>query len=290
MKKKILSICLVVCLAATAIAGASLAYFTDDDIQTNTFTAGDVKIDLWEDFSDNTGNPATLIPAVIYDEEGNLVKGTGSDQEYTVNNKVEKEVYVTNIGSEEAYVRVQIAIPSLLCRTNTDGKLNYEVNGSPVEWSRSYADGRALLDTKLDELTTVEGKWSWAKETAGANFNGVSDWNMYTTTIGGHGYTVYVVTYETALKNGESTCEAIDYVYMNSSADNADVAEAKNVLGETWNYYVVAEGVQVDGFETAGPHAALDAAFGEPGTYDVDWAAAAEGKTFENALGLGGVN
>ena len=48
MKKKILAIGLVVAMAATAVVGGTLAYFTDTDQKTNTFTAGGVKIDLIE--------------------------------------------------------------------------------------------------------------------------------------------------------------------------------------------------------------------------------------------------
>ena len=48
MKKKILALCLCVALAATAIVGASLAYFTDTDEATNTFAVGNVSIDLIE--------------------------------------------------------------------------------------------------------------------------------------------------------------------------------------------------------------------------------------------------
>ena len=44
MKKKITAIFLCVALLATAIVGASLAYFTDTDNETNTFTVGNVKI------------------------------------------------------------------------------------------------------------------------------------------------------------------------------------------------------------------------------------------------------
>ena len=46
MKKKILSICLVAVIAAMAIAGASLAYFTAEDSAENVFTVGNVAIDL----------------------------------------------------------------------------------------------------------------------------------------------------------------------------------------------------------------------------------------------------
>ena len=48
MKKKIVSLCLVAALAATAIISSSLAYFTNTDKEINTFTVGDVKIDLIE--------------------------------------------------------------------------------------------------------------------------------------------------------------------------------------------------------------------------------------------------
>ena len=48
MKKKILAICLVVALMATAIAGATLAYFTDKDQAANTFELGKVDIELIE--------------------------------------------------------------------------------------------------------------------------------------------------------------------------------------------------------------------------------------------------
>lgn len=48
MKKKITALFLCVALAAIAIVGASLAYFTDTDSETNTFAVGNVKIDLIE--------------------------------------------------------------------------------------------------------------------------------------------------------------------------------------------------------------------------------------------------
>ena len=48
MKKKITAIFLCVALVAIAIVGASLAYFTDTKSATNTFTVGNVKIELLE--------------------------------------------------------------------------------------------------------------------------------------------------------------------------------------------------------------------------------------------------
>ena len=48
MKKKITALFLCVALAAIAIVGASLAYFTDTKTAANTFTLGNVKIALDE--------------------------------------------------------------------------------------------------------------------------------------------------------------------------------------------------------------------------------------------------
>ena len=65
MKKKLTAIFLCVALVAIAIVGASLAYFTDTKSATNTFTVGNVKIDLIEsrfhrEGNDNSGD--TSIP------------------------------------------------------------------------------------------------------------------------------------------------------------------------------------------------------------------------------------
>lgn len=98
MKKKVLTVCLVAVIAIMAVAGASLAYLTDTDAEDNVFTVGNVQIDLTEDFTQNS----KLLPA------------TGSAQDGTLVNGVKKEVFVTNTGSEDAYVRVHIAIPEAL--------------------------------------------------------------------------------------------------------------------------------------------------------------------------------
>ena len=56
MKKKLTAIFLCVALVAIAIVGASLAYFTDTKSATNTFTVGNVKIDLIESKFHREGN------------------------------------------------------------------------------------------------------------------------------------------------------------------------------------------------------------------------------------------
>ena len=66
MKKKLTAIFLCVALLAIAIVGATLAYFTDTKSATNTFTVGNVKIDLIESRYHRQGSGGsgdTSIPA-----------------------------------------------------------------------------------------------------------------------------------------------------------------------------------------------------------------------------------
>ena len=244
-KKKLVSLCLVLALAITAAIGGTMAYFTDKDAQTNTFTTGNVAIDLWEDFGDNSGIEK-LIPA------------TGSAQNGTLENGVEKEVYVDNTGFEDAYVRVHIAIPTIL----DDGDPNFDASANVLHFN--YADD-----------SIGEGLWDWSNAADDNAY--VGNWNFYTTAIGGIDYNVYVVTYGTALAKGETTEDAMSQVYLDPKVTNADITDIKAALGDQWKIYVAAEGAQSEGFANA--YEALNTAFGAPGTYDVDWTTIA-GKTF----------
>lgn len=230
-KKQIVALATCVATVALSVAGATLAYFTDTDAQKNTFTTGNVEIDLWEDFGSNSG-VEKLIPA------------TGSAQNGTLKNGIEKEVYVDNTGSEDAYVRVHIAIPSVLD------------NGDP-----SFDAGKNVLHFNYDKDSIGEGKWDWSKSATDGKYEG--DWNYYTTTIDNKSYNVYVVTYTGVLKKGGSTVDAMNQVYLDSKVTNEDITKIKETLGDNWYIYVVAEGCQTEGFTNA--YDALNASFGTPG-------------------------
>lgn len=249
MKKKILALVLCVAMLAIAIAGGTLAYFTDTDAQTNAFTVGDVKIDLYEDF--NTAK-LNLLPAVAYTDIA-----TGLTQ---YKNQIEKEVYVENTGTNDAYVRLHIAVPAF-----TKGGKNINV-----------------ITCDFHDMTTVDGKWIWGK-TLASNYppRDSGEWNMYRDiTINNVPYKVFVVTYETVLKKGDITVDAIDSVHMDPEITQDDIAAWNDAFGKgNWEkVYVVAEAAQADGFDDA--ITALDTAFGVPGTYKVDFTAEAEGQTF----------
>ena len=180
MKKKIVAICLVACLAVMAIAGASLAYFTAEDTADNVFTMKGIKVEINEEFEQGS----ELIPGL----------------------DINKDVWVTNTGTSDAYVRVHIAIPAVLD------------DGDP-----SFAAYNNFLHFNFDKASVEAGQWSWIPEmTAGTGYkgNGAGNWNYYTTNIDGIDYAVYVVTYRTALAAGEQTATtALTNVYVDTSVD-----------------------------------------------------------------------
>lgn len=236
-KRKIMSLALGLCMVAILAVGGTLAYFKDTDAAANVFTVGNVDIKLEEDFEQNS----KLVPATV-SADGKL------------NNTVKKEVSVTNKeGSEDAYVRVHIAIPQIL----DDGADTFNASKNVLHFN--YAPD-----------SIGDGMWDWSK-TAGDPYTG--EWNYYKENIGGIDYNVYVVTYGTVLKAGETTAQnAIHQVYLDPKATNEDIEDATKALNGNWQILVLAEGAQAAGFDNA--YDALNTAFGVPGKYDVDWTVA----------------
>lgn len=90
-KKKILSLALAASLAAVAIVGSSLAYFTDKEEKTNILTIGNVDITLTEPNWDAAGE----------EEAKEMYPGEA----------VAKDPTVTNVGANPAFVRVKVEWP-----------------------------------------------------------------------------------------------------------------------------------------------------------------------------------
>ena len=248
MKKKILALCLVVALAVTAVVGGSLAYFTDTDAKTNTFTTGKVDITLNETFNEQT---AKLLPG----------------------KNIEKIVNVTN-NEEDAYVRLHIAFPAdTFYYGENDGVQEYN---NLVHFNQKYA-------------SLVAGEWNWTPTAAGVGGdhpgypgNG-TNYNTYTTTIGGVEYRVFVVTYMTKLaKNDTTKTDAMFNVYLDKYADTTDgmtytapanVDYRTAAMSSNLNNYkilIVAEGCQAEGFND--PYTALNTSFGVPSSTNNPWA------------------
>lgn len=244
MKKRIVTLALVVALVAIAAVG-TLAYFTDTDNATNTFTVGGVKIALHEDNKEGAKDEKYQ----EWLEEQVLMPGDNQT------NTVAKVVTVENTGKSDSYVRVHIAIPSVL----DDGADTFDASSN-------------LLHFNAYEDSYVSGKWNWGQKvtTGRTSFVGSGDtWNFYTTTIGGISYNVYVVTYETALAPKATTVSAMHQVYLYKAVTNADIDKANETLKGNWTIYVFAEGCQTEGFTDA--FNALNTSFGTPSAAANPW-------------------
>ncbi len=236
-KRKILMLAMSLCMVAILAVGGTLAYFQDTDSATNVFTVGNVDIKLKETF--DAAN-AKLIPA------------TGSAQNGTLQNGITKEVSVENLtGSEDAYVRVHIAIPAIV----DDGDPTYNAAANTLHFN-------------YDEKSIGEGKWDWSKTADDGKYDG--NWNAYTIKEDEIKYNVYVVTYGTALKAGQETPEkAMHQVYLDSKTTNEQIESITKILGNEWKILVKAEGVQAAGFSDA--YEALNTAFGTPSSTANPW-------------------
>lgn len=107
MKKKLTAVALVVCMLAVMLVGASLAYFTDNDKVKNTFTVGNVDIDLWE----YTGEK------IKGEDDKEIPKKEQTGHTYTglmPTDKLTKEPVIENTSkTNTAYVRVAVVMNKL---------------------------------------------------------------------------------------------------------------------------------------------------------------------------------
>ena len=170
MKKKITALCLCVALLAVAVVGASLAYFTDTKTATNTFTVGNVKIDLIEsrfhrEGNDNSGDtsipdPTQTASGMQYVTDGHKaftddeIKADAANYSAYIGERGKNMVpgrnfakcpYVINTGSNDAYVRIRVMAPhdyedsyhgfinAMFCSSATSsGEFQHGANG--VNW------------------------------------------------------------------------------------------------------------------------------------------------------------
>lgn len=137
--KKILALCLCVILAVTAVTGATLAYFTDTDAETNVFTTGKVDIDLEENFDEDD---AKLFP--------------GKE------NAIQKEVWIElEEGSEDSYVWYTYAIPAELdSKDGSTGTNNdVHVNAFGKTWDKYWQSDAYTLPAGAKVPTTQYDTW-----------------------------------------------------------------------------------------------------------------------------------
>ena len=272
MKKKLTVIFLCVALAAIAIVGASLAYFTDTKSATNTFTVGNVKIDLIEskfhrEGNDNSGD--TTIPdpthkvvaddgmtyvakghtmftddeikadAATYQADYLAVKG----ENMVPGRGVAKCPYVVNTGANDAYIRIRVMVPSA---ANNDFVAVKDGGVITNQWCSSSFSTGEFIDKK------------------GGGWNNAPAIDKASVTKDGVTYDVYTFTRVKPLAAGKMTeWNVWNFIGINKNATSADVQKAIDAgaikVAETdggaktmtLNVLVEADAIQAEGFANA---------------------------------------
>ena len=261
MKKKVTALCLCVALLAVAVVGASLAYFTDTKSATNTFTVGNVKIDLIEskyhrEGNDNSGDTSIPDPThKVVADDGMKYVTTGHTM--FTNDEIKADAaqysdyigkhgsnmvpgrnfakcpYVINTGANDAYIRIRVMIPH-------DGDVD---NGGIINamfCSTATSSGEFQQGANGENWPVVEA-------------NGYTDEN-------GLKYDVYTFTRTEPLKAGAMTeWNVWNFVGIGKNVTNADIEKAieKGVITRTetgalsLNVLVQADAIQAEGFADA---------------------------------------
>ena len=254
-KKRFVAILLCMTLVALAAIGATFAYLTSTDSVTNTFTVGNVKIDLIESslHRENAGvaNGATSTSELWSDVEmlgtGNTSKYKAGDTFYTdaqieanaaeykcenvkllPGESYHKMPYVKNTGSEDAYIRIRVMIPADL--------------------------DTAILNSSMYTSTALNNKeFTMAYDNSGkVEREGVK-------------YNVYTFTRIDPLAAGEMTYWNVwGTIHMDSDTTGEELAEffgeGKPYANGVFPVLVEADGIQSDGFaDAAAAWAAFDA-------------------------------
>jgi len=274
MKKKILAIVLCVAMLAIAIVGGTMAYFTDNDADVNTFVVGNVEIKQNEEqreyvIDDATGrhdynddkvvafeNDHPLVPAVIpgdtHSYDGTITLGNGNTYKIwdeTINNELDKFITVTNTGSEEAYIRTIIAFED-----DAAGSLTSKLH---TLWGGDEDGNYEELTIKPD----ANGEYVGMESGKAIYWLQKSDGSWLTLNIGGTTYTVAVFTYKDYLEAGETTDPSLMQLWLDPSATN----DWSAAVGDQYQIVVASLAVQADGFndpDIADPASkAMDTAF-----------------------------
>lgn len=272
MKKKLLTICLAAIVAVTAIAGASLAYFTDTDTETNTFTVGNVKIELIESqyHRVNAGKGETTEAEPISGgylwASGVKLKGTPENTpNYTTSGETWSGKYFSDeqiLEDAKTYKSVYFTEHSKNMVPGSNVRKNPYVKNTGS--NDAYVRVRVLIPVSLFEVLDVG--YSYWTSTA-LNEGEVTSKSVDTYNTKGYKsvtkvdrndveYYEFDFTYTDALKPGELT---FWNVWGNIAIDpDATSDDLKNV--QSFDVIFEADAIQADGFaNAAAAFAAFDA-------------------------------
>ena len=264
MKKKVISIALVIALIAV-IAVGSFAYFTDKDNATNTFTVGNVDIKLIEstfhrEGNDNSGDmsipdPTQTANGMKYVANGHkaftdaeIQDNAESYQAYlekagnlmTPGRAAAKCPYFINTGKTEAYVRIRVLVPAAANNDYVDVK-----------------DG-GVITNQWCTTSMLNGEFASGAQVGYPVINKGIEYN-------GKMYDEYVFVRNEALApNAMTEWNVWNFIGISAKADNADIQKAIEAGAITANgsfgVLVFADAIQAEGFANAtAAFAAFDA-------------------------------
>ena len=257
-KKSILMAAIAVMLVAVLVVGGTLAYFTDTKSATNTFTVGNVKIDLIEstyhrEGNDNSGDkdipdPTHAASGMKYVTDGHKAF---TDDEIKANAKtyadyigtkgvgmvpgrgVAKCPYVINTGANAAYIRIRVMVPS---RANNDYVAVKDGGVITNQWCST-------------SMISGEFKAATGDRTPAIDIGGYTDEN-------GVVYDVYTFVRNEPLAAGAMTeWNVWNFIGIDKNANTADIQKAIDAgaiaADGTLHVLVQADAIQADGFANA---------------------------------------
>lgn len=267
MKKKILALCVVISLAAVAIIGGTLAYFTDTAKETNIIAVGDVSAKLYESkyhrgatgnsYLKMTGQPEPLTNEDIkkdyetYHKEylpSTTLMPFDLKSDHRVQSMFEectvaKNAYLENTSkTNDCFVRVRYLVPEEMAEyldifyTDTQ----FITANSDI----ATADARSLNNDDKSEpiITSINSN--------GANFKAQCADNFVERD--GKRYYVAEFIYAERLTPGEFTLYSpISKVTMVPTVTDKTLINDNKVEGSQFNILVEADIIQADGFYNA---------------------------------------
>ena len=256
MKKKILSLCLVVALAATAVIGGTLAYFTDTEDEINVFALGNIVIDLVEEQRNADGDEleafvdGKLLLPIVGSAQGEK-ENVGGYNLPTAENWVDKIVTVDNEGPQDAYVRVLFAFPAKMDDAQSAAEMmlhwNYDGDEPAGTWTRTDCGVQVTLGEEKEVYNVYNLTYNPILTKKGTNG---------ATTASPAITGVYIDSRVNATVDANGN---ITYTMVNGRKETVSATYAKDTAPKL---YVLTQGVQAAGFEAQGADAALTAGFG----------------------------
>ena len=210
-RKSIVLAATAVMLMASLVVGGTLAYFTDTDDATNTFTVGDVKIDLIESQYYPQVDTDKTLDDVVADSETYLAEYLAVNGEDMVPGRwVRKAPYVINTGTNDAYVRihmdmskelwdvVEVMFNSTEVTINQNIAMSVDESADPVRMTFTYNDAIPASTeegTESDNMTPYAPVWQFRlmealdnDDLAAIQGDVVSNINVYAEAIQAEGF------------------------------------------------------------------------------------------------------